>query len=127
MTPADPIAPIGPKRDAQVAREVLGWTRVEHDDVGAVGVPPTEQKLRRRLRVSTNNATALDVLLRYCRERSLRYVLRGLWEGRDEHWCGLDEDQWADPNPLWSASGTTPADAITHALILAAREKEARR
>ena len=30
-----------------------------------------------------------------------RYVLRGNFEGNGLHWCGFDQQEWADLNPLW--------------------------
>ena len=46
-----------------------------------------------------------------------RYVLRGNFEGNGLHWCGFDQQEWADLNPLWQCK---PCDSLPVAICRAA-------
>lgn len=51
---------------------------------------------------STDIAAAWQVVEHLMRQ-DYRYVLRGNFEGNGLHWCGFDEEGWADLNPLWQS------------------------
>lgn len=54
-------------------------------------------------------------------KRGLRYKLSGYFQGDDMHYCGFDEQIWADANPLYSGKGDTPSLAICRAALKAVK------
>ena len=54
-----------------------------------------------------------------------RYVLRGNFEGNGLHWCGFDQQEWADLNPLWQCKPCKSLPvAICRAALLAMEDSD---
>jgi hypothetical protein len=86
--------------DRAIALEVMGWhmggVYYCNDsgntlDVEIVDWLPTEDP-----------ACAFKVIERM-QALKCRYMLRGNFEGRNRHWCGFDDQEWADQNPPYQS------------------------
>lgn len=122
----------GPEFDILITEMVMGWKRIApvswwkcgatfalKNAFGTIKCPKCQ------ISSYSQDIEAAWEVVEKMMSKEYRYVLKGNFRGNGKHWCGFDNQEWVDHNPLFQSPlcDTLPLAICKAALIAITQDK----